>query len=280
MAQHLNFSQKKTKNYSLKHSFGLVFNKIETVFFCLICMIFLITSHVNPNFQKNVSFAFVNVSLPVVKLVAFPFNALINLVTDFHELVDAKKENKELKEELNKLKNFYIKSLNIYQENKELRNILNFVSSKTSSFKVAKITGRSNQLFNQKLFIDAGENREIKEGSVVAGEQGVIGRIVEVSQDKSRLILLTDASSRVPIITSKSRIRGILAGNGSNLMEILYLPKNHNVIQGDWIFTSGDGDTIPPALLIGMVKRVTKDSAEVEMIENVNNAEIVTILGN
>ena len=231
MAQHLNFSQKKTKNYSLKHSFGLVFNKIETVFFCSICVIFLITSHVNSNFQKGVSFAFVNVSLPVVKLVAFPFNALINLVTDFHELVDAKKENKELKEELNKLKNFYVKSLNIYQENKELRNILNFVSSKTSSFKVAKITGRSNQLFNQKLFIDAGENREIKEGSVVAGEQGVIGRIVEVSQDKSRLILLTDASSRVPIITSKSRVRGILAGNGSNLMEILYLPKNHNVIQ-------------------------------------------------
>jgi len=277
MTQHLNFTRT-SANYSVQHSFGLVFKKIETVLFSFLCVIFLIVSRVNADFSKDVSFTFVSISMPVVKFAAFPFNALINLLTDFHELIDAKKENQVLKEELAKLRSFYVKSLNIYQENKELRNVLNFVSAKTSNFKVARIIGRSNQVFNQKLFIDAGKNRGIKEGSIVAGNRGAIGRIAEVGEDRSRLILLNDATSRIPIITSKSRTRGILSGNGSNLIEILYLPKSHDIEAGDWVFTSGDGDTLPPGILIGVVKEVEEGYVGVAMVEDVNNADLVTIM--
>lgn len=277
MKQYLNFSQNRA-NYSVSHGFNLVFKKIETVLFSFLCVIFLITSKVSDNFSTDVSFAFISISVPVVKFASFPFNTAINLLTDFHQLVEAKKENKELKEELEKLRSYYIKSLNIHQENKELRNVLNFVASKSSSFKVARIIGRSHQLFNQKVLIDAGKNREIKEGSIVTGDRGVIGRIVEVSEDKSRLLLLTDATSRIPIITSKARVRGILAGNSSGLMDILYLPKNHSIEVGDWVFTSGDGDTLPSGLLVGVVKKVDKDSASVAMVEDMSNANIVTIM--
>lgn len=277
MKQYLNFSSNRT-NYSFKHSFDLVFRKVETVFFIILCLILLISSKLQSNFSKDLSFSFVSVSIPIVKFSAFPFNTIINLLTDFHELVDAKKENKTMKEELTKLRSFYIESLNIHQENKELRSILNFVTSKSSNFKVARVIGRSHQIFNQKIFIDAGKNRGIKEGSIVVGNRGVIGRIAEVGDDKSRLILLTDASSRIPILTSKGRIRGILAGNGSNLMEILYLPKNEVIDEGDWIFTSGDGDTLPPGLLVGVAKKTDKDYAGVVMVEDPSNADIVTVL--
>jgi cell shape-determining protein MreC len=73
-------------------------------------------------------------------------------------------------------------------------------------------------------------------------------------------------------------VRGILSGNNSASMEILYLQKNHTIRAGDWIFTSGDGDTLPPGLLIGVVKKVDASYAAVEMIENVNNLDIVTIM--
>lgn len=277
MKQYLNFSTRRS-NYSVKHSFDLVFKKVETVFFSFLCVIFLVASKVDRDFSKDVSFTFVSISIPVVKFAAFPFNTVINLLTDFQNLVDAKKENKELKEELEKLRSFYVKSLNIHQENKELRNILNYISSKSSSFKVARIIGRSHQVFNQKIFIDAGSNRGLKEGSIVTGNHGVIGRVAEVSEDKSRLILLNDATSRIPVITSKARIRGILAGDSSGTMEILYLPKSHTIEAGDWVFTSGDGDTLPPGLLVGVVKKVDKDTATVVMIEDPNNADIVTIM--
>ena len=61
-------------------------------------------------------------------------------------------------------------------------------------------------------------------------------------------------------------------------MEIMYLQKNHTIRPGDWIFTSGDGDTLPPGLLIGIVRKVDKSYAAVQMAENINNSDIVTIL--
>jgi rod shape-determining protein MreC len=143
---------------------------------------------------------------------------------------------------------------------------------------VAKIIGRSNQLFNQKLFIDAGKNLNLKENRIVVGTRGVIGRIISVGEYQSQLLLATDPSSRIPIIASKSRTRGILVGSGSGLMDILYLPKNHGIVAGELIFTSGDGDTLTSGLLIGMVKKVDQDSVKVALIENINNAEIVTVI--
>ena len=97
-------------------------------------------------------------------------------------------------------------------------------------------------------------------------------------EDKSRLILLTDAGSRIPILTSKARVRGILAGDNSDSMEILYLPKSHAIEAGDWVFTSGDGDTLPPGLLVGVIKKIDTSNAVVTMVEDVNNADIVTIM--
>jgi len=275
--QHLNFSNKRV-NYSIKHSFGLVFNKIETVFFSFLCVICLIVSKVDHDFSRDVSSVFVNISVPIAKFAAFPFNAAFSLVTDFGELVRAKEENKNLKEELEKLRSFYIKSLNIHQENKDLREMLQFVSSKSTNFKVAQIIGRSRPLFNQKIFIDAGKDRGLKEGEIVTGKRGVIGRVAEVYENKSHIFLLNDAISRIPVITSQARAKGILAGNGSGMMEILYLPKNHDIQVDEMIFTSGDGDTLPPGLLAGVVRKVNKDSVLVSMVEDVNNADLVTIL--
>lgn len=275
--QYLNFNNNRG-NYSIKHSFGLVFNKIETVFFSLLCVICLIVSKVDHDFSQKVSSAFVDVSLPVAKFASFPFNVSFNLVTGFGELVTAKEENETLKEELEKLQSFYTQSLNVHQENKELREMLHFVSAKSTDFKVAQIIGRSRPVFNQKVFIDAGADRGLKEGEIVIGKRGVLGRIVEVYENKSHLLLLNDATSRVPIITSKARSRGVLVGNSGGLMEILYLPKNHSIQVGEMVFTSGDGDTLPSGLLAGVVRKVDKDSALVSMVEDVNNSDLVTIL--
>jgi rod shape-determining protein MreC len=278
MKQYINPSYSRV-NHSFKNGFVLVFKKIETVLFSFLCVVFLITGKISDDFQKDVSFAFVNISLPVIKAASFPFNVVINLVTGFSELVEAKKENEVLKAELEKLKIYYVQSLDISEENKELRDALNFVTAKSSTFKVASIIGKSSQVFNQKVFIDIGENRGISEGQIVTTRQGVIGRIDEVSKNRSRLILINDATSRVPIIASKARVRGILAGNGSGLMEILYLPKNHKIEVGDSIFTSGDGDTLPAGLFIGVVKKVDEDSAFVAMAQDLAAANVVTIVG-
>jgi rod shape-determining protein MreC len=277
MKEYLNFTQTRA-NYSFQHSFNLIYRKIEAVLFSFLCVVFLISSKLESNFSRNVSFGFINISLPIIKVISFPFNSTINLLTSFNELIEAKQENALLKEENEKLKSFYISSLNIHQENIELKNILSFVSVKSSGFKVAKIVGRSNQAFNQKIFLDAGKDRGISEGSIVTGDRAAIGRVIETGDNKSVVMLITDSSSRIPVISSKTSVRAILAGNGSNLMELLYLPKNHDIVEGDWIFTSGDGDTLPPAVLIGVVVKSKDDYVAVAMAEDINKANFVAVM--
>jgi len=265
-------------NLIIQHSFNLIFRKIETVFFVFLCIATLVISKVNSDFNKKVSYVFISISTPIIKIISFPINSSINLIVDFKNLSIAKSENVKLKEELTKLQNYYITSLAIHQENKELRNALNFVKSKTENYKIARVVGMSHQSFNQKLLIDSGKDRDIKEGQIITGNRGVIGRISEVFEDKSRVLLITDSNSRIPIINSRTRNRGILSGNNSGLMEILYLPKNHQIAVGDRIFTSSDGDVIPPGLLVGVVKKVDKDSAYVAGVEDINSLDIVTII--
>jgi rod shape-determining protein MreC len=276
--KHYNSLKQSRGSFSVKHSFDIIFNKIETVFFTFLCIVFIIASRIESDFTKELSFLIFDLSKPVVQTIAYPFNASINLVVNFQELVNAKKENKKLKEEIEELRSFYIKSLNIHQENKSLRKILNFVTAKSTNFKVVKTFGKSHQIFNQNIFIDAGENRNIKSGSIVTGYKGVIGRVVDVGKDMSRLILLTDAKSHIPVISSKSRARGVLAGNNEEVMELLYLPKNHNIQEGDIIFTSGDGDTLPSGLLVGVVTQVKKDFVGVKMVEDINSSDLATII--
>jgi rod shape-determining protein MreC len=277
MNQYLGFDRVRA-HYSLQYSFILIFKKIEFAFFCFLCVIILITSKLNEDFSKNISSGFVTVSIPIIKVASFPFNVTIDLLTNFQELVEARIDNQALIAENQDLQSLYIKALNVNNENKELKQTLRFITSKSVNYKVARIVGRSHELFGQTLYLNVGKDRDIKEGSIVSGNRGAIGRVAEVFDNKSRLILATDANSRIPIITSKARVRGVLAGNNSGMMEILYLQKNHTIKVGDWVFTSGDGDTLPAGILVGVVKKVDQGYAAVEMVENVNNTDIVTIM--
>ena len=276
MTSYLNHRPK--SNLIIKHSFNLVFRKIETMFFIFLCIILLIASKINRDFNNKISNGFITISTPIIKIISIPINSSIDLVINFNKLAIAKKENIKLKEELFKLQNYYLTSLAIHQENQELRSALNFVKSKTENYKIARVIGMSHQAFDQKLLIDSGKNRYIKEGQIIAGNRGVIGRVSEVFEDKSRILLLTDSSSRIPIIASRARNRGILAGNNSGLMEILYLPKNHQINIGDKIFTSSDGDAVPPGLLIGVVRKIDKNSVYVSGIEDINSLNIITVI--
>jgi rod shape-determining protein MreC len=272
------FNEYSRSNLIIKHSFKLIFGKVEFGFYIILCIILIITSKINKDLTHKINNIFLNISSPMVAIVATPINSSIDLILNFKKLLLAKKENEKLREELTRLQNYYINSLAIHQENKELREALNFVKSKTENYKIARIIGMSHQSFNQKLLIDIGKNNNIKEGQIITGTRGVIGRIIEIFDDKARVLLITDTNSRIPIIASKARNRGILAGNNGNLMEILYLPKNHQITVGDKIFTSSDGDVIPPGLLIGVVRKVDKNGVYVSGVENINSLNIVTII--
>lgn len=279
MRQYLNFKRNDI-NYNLQYNLSSTFKKIEMFFLIILSIVMIITSRVNRSFSDNVTIFFVSCSEPIISTISLPFNVVVDLFADFNQLISAKNENIALREENNKFREYYIKTLNIYEENKELKSLLNFISPKVKNFKSARVVGRTNQIFTNQIFIDAGIDSNIIEGSVVSGTIGMIGRVVSVGLDKSAVMLLTDAKSRVPIVTSKSRVAGVLSGNNTVKMDVLYLQKNHNIAVGERVFTSGDGETMPAGILIGVVIESEKDNVVVQMVENISNLDFVSVIVN
>jgi rod shape-determining protein MreC len=201
----------------------LRFKKIETMFFIILSLILIIISKIQPSFTTNISNAIVNVSSPVSSIISWPFNTAISLVTNFNELVKAKEDNKLLKSQINELNQYYLTSLAIYEENKELRNSLNFVKPRLQNYQMAEVVGFSQSVFNNSLIIITEKESNIKLGQIVLGKRGVVGRVesFDVNTKKSRVLLTTDSRSKIPIITANSRSRGILAGINNNMMEII-----------------------------------------------------------
>ena len=107
MKQYLNFGYKKS-NLSIQQSFNLVIKKIEVLLLSFLCIICIIASKTSVDFVKEVSFVFIGISTPIVNTISFPFNSTIGILTDFSDLVQAKKENIILKEELQKMRSHYI----------------------------------------------------------------------------------------------------------------------------------------------------------------------------
>lgn len=277
MKQYINFDHS-SASFSIAYSLKLIYKKIEAILFIFLCVAFLIATKLESGFTNKVNDLFIDISLPISQLISYPFNKIHSLIFDFKELIIAKEKNQRLEREMAQLKSFYIRSLNIFEENRDLRKVLNFISSKSSEFKVARIIGKSHEMFNQQIFINIGQNRNIKEGNMVIGDNGMLGRISKVLPDRSSVILLNDVRSRIPVITSKARVRAILAGDNSNLLKMLYLPKNHDIQVGDMVFTSGDGDTLPPGHLAGIVDKVSGNEVLVRMVEDIKSSDIVTVV--
>lgn len=278
MKQYLNFEHSSVNNYSLKHHYSSIYKKIELALFIFLSIAFLTISKTNRDFTNKISYFFVDISTPIVNVAAFPFNILIELVIDFEELINAKKQNEILLSQNQEMKQKLIETVNINYENQKLKEVLKFVSSISPTYKMAKITARNKQVFSNQFFIKTIENVEIKDGSAVVANSSMIGRVIDSSKNKARILLLTDSNSKIPVISSKSRMRGILTGDNSNLMHINYLPKNHEIEIGEMIFTSNDGESLPPNLLVGVVKKVNGTDVFVEIIENIANFDNVAIL--
>ncbi len=242
-----------------------------------ICLCFLFISKTNQALKNDISSIFINISIPISKTISYPFNIVNNIVFNLKELQIIREENTALKFENEKLKSFYINAINTKEENKELQNLLQFSQLKSLDYQAVRLLSKAIYPHSNNIFINSGSKQGLKENSIVVTSKSMIGRIIEVSDNYSRVLTIYDENSKIPAITSNSRQKGILVGTGTK-MKIKYLEKDHNIQLGDMVFTSGDGDHLPPGLLIGVVTNIGKQEVLVKGVENPNNINLAVIM--
>lgn len=123
----------------------------------------------------------------------------------------------------------------------------------------ASVIARSTIPTQQTVVIDRGSRDGLTMESVLVDASGVVGRITELHEAASLVLLLTDSESRVAGIIERSRESGLLVGRGRGECEFLYLDVDADITEGDRILTAGLNGAFPKGLLLGTVTRVVRD---------------------
>ncbi len=202
----------------------------------------------------------------------------INLITShFIYLRNLARENIELQLEMTRLKNLENDLYLIRSENKELKKLLLVIEDNQYNYVSAKLLSVSLNPFSKTALISAGAKHGVEINQIVTTSEGLVGRIVQVSNNYSKIILVNDINSRIPITTVSSKEKGIMSGY-ENSGKILYLPKTHLVQKGEKVITSGYGSIYPYGITVGYVNKTNAEDVFVKPIVNLSKTEFVSIL--
>jgi rod shape-determining protein MreC len=131
--------------------------------------------------------------------------------------------------------------------------------------------------FARSALLSFGRNEGLRVGHPVISADGVVGRIQEIGEKSSRILLLTDLSSRVPVLVGDLGINAILMGDNGEAPRLAHLPAGLSLKSGDRVVTSGVGGIFPRGLRIGTVTE-TPTGYHVELHARLSDLDHVSVL--
>ena len=245
--------------------------------------LFLLSS--NSNTRKSWNGAeqlVVEGATPLQNIFKQAVNLVVNLWDDYFYLVDVRRENKRLKVALDNLG----KENSLYKEllttHERLRDLLSFKEAVSRPAVAAQVVGLDPTGWFQSIVINKGTKTGIKLDMAVVNASGVVGRIVSVSSNYAKVLLIIDQNSAVDCLVQRSRDRGMVRGQSVQICRLDYMVKSGNVKEGDTVITSGLGKIFPKGLPVGTILNVKeRDGAlfkEIEVTPAVDFSKLEEVL--
>ena len=181
-----------------------------------------------------------------------------------------KKENDELKD--NKTETEFLEL-----ENTQLRKLIDEQAEPIKNFVSARVMLDKQSPYLNSFVINIGKNKEIKNGLAVLDGKNFIGRTVDVNFFSSRVLLVTDLNSKIPVIVESGGNHAILSGHGKNLPTLEYLPEKSEIKDGDKIYTSGKEGIFSPGIPIGEFIN-EKNLNKVKLFSDLNQITFINVV--
>lgn len=190
---------------------------------------------------------------PVLQGAMIPAEPVREIGRTISTQVDLGNEFKRLRQENQKLQNWQWRARQLEAKVADLEALAKVVPEQKLDFVTSRVIADSSGAFVRSVTIDAGRARNVKEGYPVINADGLIGRIVDISQNAAHVLLATDLNSRIPVQIGPNIVRGILAGDNGPRPKLIYVPDGANIAIGDDVSTSGIGGLFPAGLRLGTV---------------------------
>ena len=235
----------------LKKSTKQKFSLLTLVFFSIFIIVL-----------SNFNFKAIIVTKSIIKeivyrssfIVSIPENLVKSSYLKINEYSNYYKEYKITKEELDQLKSENISTKIIKSENEELKSLIDGYTI-TSNKILAKVIVDHESPFLRSIIINKGSKEKIKIGTNIYDRSYLVGRVIEVNYTNSRVLLLTDLNSNIPVSITPGNVQAIVVGNGDGQGEIKYIKNDLiNKIDDKGIaYTSGTGSIFKSGIPVGII---------------------------
>ena len=201
---------------------------------------------------------------PVLDVLSRPLGAAATAVDRVRGAVTIYQDNLRLADENQKLLQWQQVALKLSADNREMRGLLKVVPENVVSYVTARVIANSGGGYVRTVMVNAGSEQGVARGQAAIAGEGLIGRLTEVGSRASRVLLITDLNSRIPVVIQRSRANAVLAGDNSDRPRLLYASEPDAIKIGDRVVTSGEGGVFPPGLPVGVVAAIGPSGARVE----------------
>ncbi|NOH64592.1 rod shape-determining protein MreC [Vibrio coralliilyticus] len=199
---------------------------------------------------------------PIQYLADVPRTMFDGVYERFNIRKDFMESNHQLKREILRLKNDMLLLDQYREENQRLRKLLGSSFVRDERKVVTEVMAVDTSPYRQQVVIDKGQIDGVYVGQPVANEKGIVGQVTFVSAHNSRVLLLTDSQSAIPVQVIRNDIRVIASGNSKiDRINLDHIPISLDIQEDDLLVTSGLGGVYPEGYPVAHVVNVVRDTA-------------------
>lgn len=215
---------------------------------------------------------------PLIDVLVIPARAVAGTYNYFREIKQVYKDNKNLRNENRRLMVVSGRARALEVENNLLAKLLNYTPPPEATYITARVIAEEGDAFSHSLIAYTGLSDKVKKGQVVLSDNSVIGRIEQVGKMYSKIILITDINSKIPVMVERTRVRGILSGDNTSVPKMIFIPLEAELTIGDRVVTSGVAGVFPPGLPIGKISSIDKNNVKIKTLTSLDKLEYVKIV--
>lgn len=166
---------------------------------------------------------------------------------------------RQLENEVRDLARYKAAAISMAERMEAYESILNLMGEPPERGVTARITTVIDGPFAQTVLANAGSLQGVVPGAVALNEGGLVGRVIQLGDRSSRILLVSNYQSQLPVLGEVSGVRAIMQGKDRDRGVLKDLPEAADFIEGERVLSSGEGGAFPRGLVVGTVTRQGSD---------------------
>ena len=255
---------------------------VSTIGIALVCLVIaaillFLLPRSDPRVERLRQFSYDIVS-PVIQIASYPFQAARRCSMHVGNIFELQAENKRLADENDTLRSQINALTQARVLMEQYRALLELPKEPDLNFVYARIVADLSSPFARTVVANVGRDGGVNQGDSVMGRNGLVGRVISVGENSSRILLLTDFNSHIPVLAVSSDVQAILSGRNDAQPQMNFVSEYARLKDGDLVVTSGSGGQMPIGLPVGTISMNEDGKSQIELLDQPGGLTYVHIV--